>query len=30
MKEIVGSKRVPEVEWMKVCRACSYADLCWG
>lgn len=30
MKEIVGSKRAPEVEWMKVCRSCSYADLCWG
>ena len=30
MSRIVGSKRAPEVEWMKVCRACSYADLCWG
>jgi CRISPR-associated exonuclease Cas4 len=30
MRAIVGSKRAPEVEWMKVCRACSYADLCWG
>ena len=30
MKEIVAAKRAPEVGWMKVCRSCSYADLCWG
>lgn len=30
MKAIVGSRRAPEVEWMKICRACSYAELCWG
>jgi CRISPR-associated exonuclease Cas4 len=30
MRRIVGSRRAPEVEWMKICRSCSYADLCWG
>jgi CRISPR-associated exonuclease Cas4 len=30
MREIVRSRRAPEVEWMKVCAACSYAELCWG
>lgn len=30
IREIVGSKRAPEVEWMKICNSCSYADLCWG
>jgi CRISPR-associated exonuclease Cas4 len=30
MCEIVRSRRAPEVEWMKVCAACSYAELCWG
>lgn len=30
MREIVGAKRAPGVEWMKICRSCSYADLCWG
>ncbi len=30
MKRIVSLKTAPEVEWMKICRACSYAELCWG
>ena len=30
MREVVGSKRAPEVGWMKICGACSYAELCWG
>ena len=30
MREIVGARRAPAVEWMKLCRACSYAELCWG
>jgi CRISPR-associated exonuclease Cas4 len=30
MKTIVSSHRAPEVKWMKICRACSYAELCWG
>jgi CRISPR-associated exonuclease Cas4 len=30
MRRIVSSRRAPEVEWMKICRSCSYAELCWG
>lgn len=30
MTRIVGAKQAPRVEWMKICRACSYAELCWG
>lgn len=30
MREIVASKRAPEVDWMRICAACSYAELCWG
>ena len=30
MERIVSSKRAPEVEWMRVCASCSYAELCWG
>lgn len=30
MTSIVSARRAPTVEWMKICRACSYADLCWG
>ena len=30
MREVVGARTAPEVGWMKVCRSCSYADLCWG
>ncbi|MEJ7714023.1 MAG: Dna2/Cas4 domain-containing protein [Pyrinomonadaceae bacterium] len=30
MERIVSSKQAPKVEWMKICRACSYAELCWG
>ena len=30
MREIVRSRRAPEVGWMKICAACSYAELCWG
>jgi CRISPR-associated exonuclease Cas4 len=30
MTRIVTLKRAPQVEWMKICRSCSYAELCWG
>jgi CRISPR-associated exonuclease Cas4 len=30
MKRIVNLRTVPDVEWMKICRSCSYAELCWG
>lgn len=30
MREIVRSHAAPEVAWMKICGACSYAELCWG
>ncbi len=30
IKRIVELPRPPEVEWMKICRSCSYAELCWG
>ncbi|HEX8137559.1 MAG TPA: CRISPR-associated protein Cas4 [Pyrinomonadaceae bacterium] len=30
MKRIVNARSAPEVEWMKICRSCSYAELCWG
>lgn len=30
MRRIVGSPKAPEVEWMRICRSCSYAELCWG
>jgi CRISPR-associated exonuclease Cas4 len=30
MRGIVAARRAPQVEFMKICRACSYADLCWG
>src|SRR6185295_5469603 len=30
MRRIVTLGRAPAVEWMKICRSCSYAELCWG
>ena len=30
MRRIVTLRRAPSVEWMKICRSCSYAELCWG
>jgi CRISPR-associated exonuclease Cas4 len=30
MRRIVAAGQPPEVEWMKICRSCSYVDLCWG
>ena len=30
MKRIVALPRAPQVEWMKICSSCSYAELCWG
>jgi CRISPR-associated exonuclease Cas4 len=30
MKRIVDSKHAPEVDWMRICAKCSYAELCWG
>lgn len=30
MEQIVSMETPPEVEFMKICRSCSYAELCWG
>ena len=30
MQRIIALPRPPKVEWMKICRSCSYAELCWG
>jgi len=30
MEKIVALAAPPEVEFMKICRSCSYAELCWG
>lgn len=30
MRKIVELESPPEVEFMKICRSCSYAELCWG
>ncbi len=30
MRTIVQDSRAPEVEWMRVCASCAYAELCWG
>lgn len=30
MKRIVDSRQAPQVEWMKICGKCAYAELCWG
>lgn len=30
MRRIAGLRSAPAVEWMKICRSCSYAELCWG
>lgn len=30
MELIVSAGRAPQVQWMKICRNCSYAELCWG
>jgi CRISPR-associated exonuclease Cas4 len=30
IKRIVELTRAPEVEWMKICRSCSYSELCWS
>lgn len=30
IERIVELPRAPEVEWMKICRSCSYAELCWS
>ena len=30
MKRIVEARQAPQVEWMKICRMCAYAELCWG
>ena len=27
---IVALDAPPEVEFMKICNSCSYAELCWG
>lgn len=30
MQKIVESEQAPQVEWMKICGSCAYAELCWG
>lgn len=30
MRQIIELRSAPAVEWMKICRSCSYAELCWG
>lgn len=30
MARIIHSSRPPDVSLMKICRSCSYAELCWG
>lgn len=30
MEKIVSSQNAPEVEFMKICQSCSYAELCWS
>ncbi len=30
MEKIVSMDAPPEVEFMKICKSCSYAELCWG
>lgn len=30
MEKIVSLETVPPVEYMKICRSCSFAELCWG
>ena len=30
MQQIVTAKKAPTVEFMKICRSCSYAELCWS
>ena len=30
MEKIVSLESPPEVEFMKICKSCSYAELCWG
>lgn len=30
MQEITTADIPPEVQFMKICRSCSYAELCWG
>lgn len=30
MQQIVAAPKAPAVKFMNICRACSYAELCWG
>lgn len=30
MERIVNQRRAPHVEFMRICRSCAYAELCWG
>ena len=30
IEKIVSLAAPPEVEYMKICKSCSYAELCWG
>lgn len=30
MRQIVGAPVPPDVEWMRICAACAYAELCWS
>ncbi len=30
MGKIISMEKPPEVEFMKICHSCSFAELCWG
>jgi CRISPR-associated exonuclease Cas4 len=30
MEKTVSMEKPPGVEYMKICRSCSFAELCWG
>ena len=30
MARLVAAEHAPKVEFMRICRSCSYAELCWG
>ncbi len=30
MENIISKKTAPEVEYMPICKSCSYAELCWS
>jgi CRISPR-associated exonuclease Cas4 len=30
MQQLISLPHPPKMEWMRLCRSCSYAELCWG